>query len=556
MLARWPIRNKLLVGIGLLVAIVVTLSISSFMGVYAYRSLVRSLRSRAEELPLATELAARVSNLRVSFTATGPLRESEHGTAVRPNAQDLLDGFQSKYEAVIAKLDEYCQKLEQNDQDEVPIGSRGQEQAAVTRLRESLNDIASLTVAPDWPTDASRANGVTKKLEVAQDLTAELPSYLHRRIHDLAGEVRTRYHTLIIITWLATITALGTFTLFVQLFYRWVFRPLRVLIKGSRVVAAGNFSYRIALDTHDEMAELAGAMNQMTARFQAIRDDLDRQVQVRTKQVVRSEQLASVGFLAAGVAHEINNPLASIAMCAESLEGRLTEIVPVESENATIVVRYLRMIQTEAFRCKEITEKLLDFSRLGDVQHQTTDLRELIQGVIEMVRHLGKYQEKQILFPTGEPVLAPVNAQEIKQVVLNLITNALDSVEPGGALSIELHAAGDLAEMVFTDNGCGMTDDVLEHLFEPFFTRKRGGQGTGLGLSIVFRIVADHGGQIDAASAGPGQGSQFRVTLPLAKTHDDPLNRRGQSPIRVDAADNVAAASSRRVRKQDASATC
>ncbi len=273
---------------------------------------------------------------------------------------------------------------------------------------------------------------VSEKLALVTSLTAELPSYLHGRIHDLAGEVRTRYRTLIIITWLATVTALGTFTLFVQLFYRWVFRPLRVLIKGSRVVAAGNFSYRIALDTHDEMAELAGAMNEMTARFQAIRDDLDRQVQVRTKQVVRSEQLASVGFLAAGVAHEINNPLASIAMCAESLERRLAEIVPVESENATIVVRYLRMIQTEAFRCKEITEKLLDFSRLGDVQHQTTDLRELIQGVIEMVRHLGKYQEKQILFPTGEPVLAPVNAQEIKQVVLNLITNALDSVEPGG----------------------------------------------------------------------------------------------------------------------------
>ena len=92
-----------------------------------------------------------------------------------------------------------------------------------------------------------------------------------------------------------------------------------MLIDGSRQVAAGEFDYRIHLDTDDEMAELAEAMNDMTARFQAIRDDLDRQVQERTKQVVRSEQLASVGFLAAGVAHEINNPLASIALCAESL---------------------------------------------------------------------------------------------------------------------------------------------------------------------------------------------------------------------------------------------
>ena len=101
-----------------------------------------------------------------------------------------------------------------------------------------------------------------------------------------------------------------------------------MLVKGSRRVAAGEFGYRIALQTHDEMAELADALNDMTARFQAIRDDLDRQVQERTKQVVRSEQLASVGFLAAGVAHEINNPLASIAMCAESLESRLGRICP------------------------------------------------------------------------------------------------------------------------------------------------------------------------------------------------------------------------------------
>jgi two-component system NtrC family sensor kinase len=524
-LARWPIRNKLLVGIGLLVAIVVALSISSFIGVYSYRSLVRSLHSRAEELPLASELAARVGELRVSFTELQPLRDTPTVTADRPDAKTLLDHFQSAYEAVKTKLDEYRQKLDQNDQDEIPIGSRGQEQAAVAHLRESLADVASLTEAPDWITDATRADQVSERLSLAKSLTEELPSYLHGRIRDLALEVRTRYRTLIIITWLATVTALATFALFVHLFYRWVFRPLRVLIKGSRVVAAGDFGYRIALDTHDEMAELAGAMNKTTARFQTIRDDLDRQVQLRTKQVVRSEQLASVGFLAAGVAHEINNPLASIAMCAESLEGRLAEVAPPDSEQAGVIARYLRMIQTEAFRCKEITEKLLDFSRMGDVQHQTTDLRELIQGVIEMVRHLGKYQEKQILFPPGEPIFASVNPQEIKQVALNLITNALDSVDPGGTLTIELASAGDFAEMTFTDNGCGMTDEVLEHLFEPFFTRKRGGQGTGLGLSIVYRIVADHGGQIDAASAGPGKGSQFRVTLPLAKTQKETHHR-------------------------------
>jgi signal transduction histidine kinase len=122
--------------------------------------------------------------------------------------------------------------------------------------------------------------------------------------------------------------------------------------------------------------------------------------------------------------------------------------------------------------------------------------------------------------------VAPVNPQEIKQVVLNLITNGLDSLDPGGTLTIELRAADGQAEILFTDNGCGMTEEVLEHLFEPFFTRRRGGQGTGLGLSIVHRIISDHGGQIDAASRGPGQGSQFRVALPLAAASNVNKERR------------------------------
>ena len=294
-------------------------------------------------------------------------------------------------------------------------------------------------------------------------------------------------------------------------------------------MAAGEFGYRIKLDTRDEMGELADAMNDMTARFEDIRDDLDRQVRERTKQVVRSEQLASVGFLAAGVAHEINNPLASIALCGESLESRVEEILAVAPDapaaDRDVIRNYLRMIQDEAFRCKGITERLLDFSRMGDVTRQQTDLRELVSGVIDMVGHLGRYQDKRMELVSGDPVLAPVNQQELKQVVLNLITNGLDSLSAGGRLLIELHQTADTAEMNFTDNGCGMTEEVLKHLFEPFFTRRRSGQGTGLGLSITYRIVADHGGQIDVHSDGPGQGSRFRVSLPLAEKQKESNHR-------------------------------
>ena len=221
--------------------------------------------------------------------------------------------------------------------------------------------------------------------------------------------------------------------------------------------------------------------------------------------MVRSERLASVGFLAAGVAHEINNPLASIAMCAESLESRLLEETDEGAEPDGLTIKYLQMIQSEAFRCKGITEKLLDFSRTGPLKRQTADLTEIVAGVIEMVRHLGKYQHKRIELQDIEGILVSVNPQEIKQVVLNLLTNALDCVDDeAGMVRIHLARRGGFAELTFEDNGCGMDEKVLEHVFEPFFTRRTNGQGTGLGLSITHRIVTDHGGEIEADSDGPG----------------------------------------------------
>jgi signal transduction histidine kinase len=400
------------------------------------------------------------------------------------------------------------------------LNDSSEERETVPKIEAALRRVAALASQEGWMTDPAALDVARVQLDRLQSLSWELPSYLHQRIHDFAGEVRSQYRALIFLTCVTTFSAGLMVVVLIRLFYTWVFRPLRELVKGSRRVATGEFGYRIALDTHDEMSELADAMNDMTARFEAIRDDLDRQVRERTKQVVRSEQLASVGFLAAGVAHEINNPLASVALCAESLESRIDEVLEsrdtVSPADRDIIHNYLRMIQTEAFRCKGITERLLDFSRLGDVTRQNADLRELVRDVVDMVGHLGRHRDKHINLVPGGPLVAPVNSQELKQVVLNLITNALDSMSSGGVLAIELGARDRQAEMIFTDDGCGMTEEVQKHLFEPFFTRRRSGQGTGLGLSITFRIVADHGGQIDAHSEGPGTGSQFRVSLPLA----------------------------------------
>src|SRR5262249_36890303 len=151
------------------------------------------------------------------------------------------------------------------------------------------------------------------------------------------------------------------------------------------------------------------------------------------------------------------------------------------------------------------------------------------KGVIEMIRHLGKYQNKNVVLRESGPVVAEVCPQELKQVVLNLITNGLDSVEPGGTVTVSVTRTATDAKLVVSDNGCGMTEDVMRNLFEPFFTRRRNGQGTGLGLSISYRIVEEHHGQINAESAGAGKGSTFTVLLPLRHSDSRQTSRNARA---------------------------
>ncbi len=528
MLSNWPIRYKLLLKLALLAMIVTALTTLSMVGLYSYRELVKSISVRAAELPLTTRLSQRVTDLRFVLRDARLSREfrSFSGDSSPLDEQILGEQLDMQLQSFQTALTKYRRQLDVKDFD-LGFGGSKRERETVREIDEVLTQIDKTGRDDLWMHDDELINIVGLHVEELQRLTAELPTYLHARLSELAGEVRLKYRSLIFITWGTAIAAAVLLFVLVRLSYLWIFCPFRVLLEGSRRVADGDFDHRIELTSDDEMKELGTAMNQMTEQFQDICRDLDRQVQDRTREVVRSEQLASVGYLAAGVAHEINNPLASIAMSAESLESRMREEAELnrdtdgDSEIVEGAFRYLQMIQKEAFRCKEITEKLLDFSRMGDVDRQSTDLRELIEDVIEMVSHLGNYRDKTVEFEKCKSVRAPVNPQEMKQVVLNLITNGLDSSNSGGKVRVRLQIKGGKAEILVSDDGCGMTEEVKEHLFEPFFTRRRSGQGTGLGLSIVFRIVADHDGTIEANSDGPGKGSQMCVTLPLAGSHKE-----------------------------------
>ncbi len=531
MLSHWPIRNKLQLGLGLLAISVLTLFGSAYYGLYAYRGLVKSLSARSTELPLANKLSQHVADLRGILSQVEERRDFAPGSIMEfmPDSDQefwdangmLRDNYRAQFDLFCQTLEQYRQQLDANRRHaDARIGDDRRERETLAEVDAVLARIELDGLNDDlWLDNAVKSSKLRGEIEKLRELAAELPSHLHRRFTMLANDVRTQYRIAISLAWATTVLATILLVAAIQLFRQWITRPLRTLVEGSRKVAGGKFGHRIRLESHDEMRELAEAMNAMTARFQEIRDDLDRQVRERTKQVVRSEQLASVGFLAAGVAHEINNPLASIALCSESLEGRLAELLSETGDHHAaereVVRSYLAMIQKEAFRCKQITEKLLDFARKGDAQRHHTDLRELVAGVIEMVCHLGEYQDKRVDLIDGQPVIVEVNPQEIKQVVLNLITNGLDSLEPGGKVTVSVGRRNEGAEIVVEDDGCGMTDEVIQHLFEPFFTRRRNGQGTGLGLSISYRIVEEHEGQIIATSRGTGQGSRFTVKFPL-----------------------------------------
>jgi signal transduction histidine kinase len=520
-LARCTIFQKFVLGIVMLFSIVVALSVSGILSVSSYRQLVRTVSDRAAELPKAEELTRSVDNLVYIYSGLRKWRDKTDRH--RYDMPGSSEQFNLQFMEVVNALVAYREQLEQVEPNQTGIADNRDEWETVREIDRKLAIIRDVKDDEDWIVNLGEFDPLEEPLEELRELAAQLPGHLQTRMQHLKGNVRGQYHTLIGLTVSTSILSALLLALLVKQSYAWVFRPLRELIEGSRQVAGGDFKYRIQLNTNDEMAELAGALNAMTDRFQQIRDDLDQQVKQRTKEVVRSEQLASVGYLAAGVAHEINNPLASIAWSAEALESRLHEILygdgdaeePAQGDHLDVLRRYLRRIQEEAFRCKGITERLLDFSRIGDVERQQANLEELVQDVIEMVKHLGRYRNKRIEFDSTTPVTAMVNPQEIKQVVLNLITNALDSVEPNGQVTVEVRKSGEYAELRVADNGCGMSEDVLEHIFEPFFTRRRDGQGTGLGLSIAWRIVADHGGRLHAHSDGPQCGSTFHVTLPL-----------------------------------------
>ncbi len=240
---------------------------------------------------------------------------------------------------------------------------------------------------------------------------------------------------------------------------------------------------------------------------------------------MQSERLASVGYLAAGVAHEINNPLGIITGHAELALRGLKHGADAPAVQQTM--QSLQVICEESFRCKEIIRKLLTLAKPvpgGAAGRERLALAQSVQEVVEMVQGLPVCQGRKLKVEAAGAGATTVlaNPSEMRQVILNLVSNALQATAGmnEGCVTLTVRPSGGEVEMVVQDNGRGMTPESVARVFEPFYTQKRGSaaesSGTGLGLSIVHAIVREHGGRIVAQSAGPGRGSCFTMVLPAA----------------------------------------
>lgn len=303
--------------------------------------------------------------------------------------------------------------------------------------------------------------------------------------------------------------------------------PVSLLSKGMERVAGGDLDYQLAIDRKDEMGDLARAFNAMTADLKKAKNELmdwgntlEKKVEEKTEaihraqaQLIHSEKLASLGRMAAGVAHEINSPLTGIVTFGHLLQKNFKPGTQ-EYEDITVII-------DQANRCSTIIKGLLGFARASAADKAATNINDVLNSSLNIVRNKADFFNIKLVTEYA-PDLARVkaDASQLQQVFLNMIMNAADALEGKGSLTVVtkniMEGSVPYVEIEFRDSGPGISEDSLEKLFEPFFTTKPVGKGTGLGLAVSHGIIQDHGGKINVKTR-LGEGTSFFIKLPAVK---------------------------------------
>ena len=316
------------------------------------------------------------------------------------------------------------------------------------------------------------------------------------------------------------------------LLHRLIYVPLRDLETGSKKLASGDFDHAIPVRGDDEFGSLARSTNLMMAALKKSRQDLENWVQTlelkvkeRTQElnlaeaeIARGEKLASIGQLAAGIAHELNNPLTGVLTFTSLLRRKMPEKSQ-DAEDLDLVIR-------ETKRCASIIRRLLDFAREKVPEKKFINLNHLVGDTVKFVERSAALQKIEIsmdLDPDLPEIL--VDSDLIKQVIMNILVNAKQAIEENGSIQVQTrfnpgrkmaNTGNELVpvvELSISDTGCGIPEANLQRIFDPFFTSKEVGKGTGLGLSVSYGIVKSHDGEIKVESS-VGEGTTFHIYLP------------------------------------------
>jgi two-component system NtrC family sensor kinase len=312
-------------------------------------------------------------------------------------------------------------------------------------------------------------------------------------------------------------------------------KPVKRLTAGTQKLSQGGRGYQIEARSSDELGELAASFNRMSLELQRDEEEitswahtLEKRVEEKTRELKRAhehvlqvEKMASVGKLAAVVAHEINNPLSSILTYAKLLR-KWMERPDGGLDKREEVEQCLELIAAESRRCGDLVKNLLTFSRTQPINLQPTDISTVVNRCYRLVQHqleLSNIQWQAEIAPGLPAVIC--DAAQIEQVLLALTMNAVDAMPRGGNLWLSATAEGSQLELRVRDDGCGIAPEILPQIFEPFLTTKESGHGVGLGLAISRSIVERHGGSIEAQSE-LGRGTTFIVRLPLQAGATEP----------------------------------
>ena len=506
------IRKLLFLWVAVIFIVMLGLLYVGVDGLYSYGILLGDLEFSVNGAPRRSDLVYSIDKMIEPLLLPPPEGEEKLKNFSLKQAELL----EKAYEEAARDFADFRARFDKMPQKSEWIGAR----PVIDRLFYQIND-ALLKLPQHLPklkvskTRDRTCEILREQILVLQMMAMRMPDpaqFLLPKLEDAQKQYRARLRQFIIVL-IVALMIMGAFTVYV--FFH-VLVPIKTLRLGAQRILNGDPDHQVDIPQTNELGQLARIFNQSNKFFRDQQQLLETKVQERTRELNISGRLASVGFLAAGVAHEINNPILAINVAAESLEYRLAPALDaLDDEDRTVVMEYLHLIQQESTRCQGITERLLEFSRGSQsVEKQPVDIVYLVREVVGMIQHLHKYHDRKIsVHHTTNPQIEAI-ASEIKQVILNLVSNALEAVDQGGEVEIEVLEQQRNVQLIVRDNGCGMTKEVLDHLFDPFFTQRRDGKGTGLGLSISKRIIKDHNGSIEPASEGPGTGSSFRICLP------------------------------------------